>query len=104
MSLHTALGSNSELSQCCRESCDFTFAERKEPSRDIFSQEFSHFNGPDHLRIDSLLVIHGTVLQNIGASVNERIHSSSSNSFVVGSFSFFKNMRLGVEEESAYFW
>ena len=40
-SLGTALGSNSELPHCCRESCNFTFTEREEPPRDVFQQEFA---------------------------------------------------------------
>ena len=52
----TTLRSNSELSHCCRESCNFAFAERKEPLRDVFPQEFSSLDGPDLFRVDSLLV------------------------------------------------
>ena len=37
------------------------------------------------------------------ASVNERIHSSSSNCFEVGSFFFLQEHELRVEEEAAFF-
>ena len=50
----------------------------------------------DLFRVDRLLVIRDTFFWLSAviscASVNERIHSSSSNHFVVGSFFFFKNM------------
>ena len=82
-SLDTTLGSNSELSHCCRESCNFTFAERKEPSRDVFPQKFSHENGPDFFRVDNLLVVHDTVFRDVGGDFSR---------FEVGAFSFFKNM------------
>ena len=42
-SLGTTSGSNFELSRCCRKSCNVTFAERKEPSRDVFPRGFSLF-------------------------------------------------------------
>ena len=41
--LSAALESNSELSHCCRESCNFTFAGREEPPRDVFPQKFLPF-------------------------------------------------------------
>ena len=41
-SLGAAWGTNSKLSHCCCESCNFTFTWRKEPPRDIFLQEFPH--------------------------------------------------------------
>ena len=61
----TTLGSNSELSHCCREISNFTFTEREEPPRDVFPQEFAHLVGPDLFRIDSLLVVHDTVFQDV---------------------------------------
>ena len=36
------------------------------------------------------------------ASANERIHSASSNCFEVESFSFFRNIRLCVEQEATF--
>ena len=75
------MGSNSEL--------PFTFTEREEPPRDVFPQEFGHLDGPDwsYMTLSS-----GTSAVISCASVIERIHSSSSNCFKVGSYSFFKNM------------
>ena len=85
------------------------------PSLSARSRLETHFrknslivNGPDLFRVDSLLIIFelssGTSAVISCASVNERIHSSSSNNFVVGSFFFLQEHQLRVEEESAVFW
>ena len=65
-SLSAALGANSELPHRCRESCNFSFAEREEPPRDTLLQEFSHSNGPNFYRVNRLLVIHDAVFWDVG--------------------------------------
>ena len=65
-SLSIALGSNSELPHCCRESCDFTLTEREELPRDVVPQEFVHLNGPDFFRVNGLFVVHERAFWNVG--------------------------------------
>ena len=64
-------------------------------SRNVFPQELSQLNGQNFLGVNVLLVIRDDVFWvSVAASVNERIHSSSSNCFVVGSF--FSSRTSGV--------
>ena len=68
-SFSTALGSNSELSPSCRESCNFTFTEREQPPRDVFPQDFARLSEPDFFRVNSLLVKQDTVFRDVGGDL-----------------------------------
>ena len=88
--------------------CSYTFAERKESSRDGFPQEFSHFNGPDLFRVDSLLVIHDTVFRDVGGDLlcfRERTNPLIIIELLQGwVLFFFQEHELRVEEEPTFFW
>ena len=90
-------GTHSDLPHRCRQGCNFSLTERQIPPRDIFSQELSHLNGPNFLGGSTsccsyVTLSSGTSEVTSCASVSERIHSSSSNCFKVGSFSIFHNI------------
>ena len=82
-----AWGTNSDLPHRCREGCKFSLTECQKSPRNVFPQELSHLNGWSYATLSS-----GMSVVTSCASVNERIHSSSSHCFEVGSFSFFRNI------------
>ena len=93
---------NSDLPHRSRQGCNFSLTESRKPSRDVLSQELSHLNGSTSC-CSYVTLSSGTSAVTSCASVSERIHSSSSNCFEVGSFSFFKKNQLRVEQESTFF-
>ena len=86
-------GTNSDLPHRSRQGCNFSLTECHESPRDVFPQELSDLNGPNFLTscLSYVTLSSGTSVETSCASVSERIHSSSSNCFLVASFSFFKN-------------
>ena len=95
--LSASLRAHSGLS-CSHDGCDSSFTGRWGQPRDVFSHELSHLDGL-HIFGGLLLVRRGTVSPGFacvrcpswmtavtaGSSVRDRIHSSSSHSFVLGS-------------------
>ena len=67
-SLSAALGTDSELPHRSRDGCNFSLAERQQSSRDAFSQELTHLNGPNFHGINLLLIIQDTVFWNVGGN------------------------------------
>ena len=73
-----------------------------------FRKELLHLNGPNFLGVDLLLITHDAVFWDVGAviscaSVNDRIHSSSSNCFEDWVVLLLQEDELRIEEESALF-
>ena len=95
--LSATWSANSDPPHRCREGGDLPFTKGQESPRDVFRQELSHPNGPNFLRGSTSCWSYVTLSSGMSvvascASTNERIHSSSSNCFEVGSFSFFRNI------------
>ena len=87
---------------------NFTFTECEELPRDVFPLEFSHLNGPDLFRVDSLLVMHDTVFRDVGGDFL-RFRQRSDPLVIIellrGWVLFFHQEHEGrVEEESTFFW
>ena len=64
-SLDATLGSNSKLSHCCRESCNFTFTCTKS-HRETYFRSNSHLNRPNFLEVNLPLAVHDAVLWEVG--------------------------------------
>ena len=64
-SLGTTLGSNSELPDCCRESCNFSFAERQKSVVRHTSARTLPFEWVELFSVDLLLVIRDAVFWNV---------------------------------------
>ena len=95
--LSTTWSTNSDLPHRSGQGCNFSLTECQELPRDVFPQKLSHLHGPNFLGVDVLLVIRDAC-----ASVSERIHSSSSNCFEVGSFSFLRNISCVLREKKRH--
>ena len=95
-SLGATFGTHSNLPHQSRQGCNFSLTEGEKSPRDILPKELPDLNGPNFLGSTSccscVTLSSGTSVVISCASVSERIHSSSSNCFEVGSFSVFENM------------
>ena len=93
-SLSAALGADSEMPHRCRESCDFSVAERQKLSGDILPQEFSQLKGPNVFRVNRLLVIQDDVFWDV----------RSIELFRGWVILFLQEHEPRVREESTFFW